>query len=169
MFVLPRGNRYGDFATEADYTWTNEQRKAWNNQRTAPIALADMCANTNFATYTFHVPKHRRARDGDVCITSADFQRLEETPKATFSFWNILPAAGVMLRKDAIVFTVEQRQAYRDGKVDDRNASCLGDCLAPGFRLEDRKIDAAGFIILPENFKAHTTTAEQLVQSLQSA
>ena len=86
---LPPNTPFGDFATYSEYTWTKEAKRTWGEHKTPLLKLSDIPKDAKLVTYTYHAPQHRRMADGDVRITTSDFERLEAASKATVSIWAV--------------------------------------------------------------------------------
>lgn len=117
-------------------------------------------------TYTYHVPKYRRATDGDIRVTKADFERLESAPKATAILWHISAEYVALIPKPAVAFTEAHKRGYRDGYIVDESAPCLGECFGVGRRRQDMFLMADGSLALPGGGEMNFVSAGVLVQSL---
>ena len=69
--------------------------------------------------------------------------------------------------KAAIVFTEAQKKAYREGKIKDASAPCIGECLKEGFRPQDIRMDAQGRPVLPGGGAMNVPTAGEVVASFK--
>ena len=117
-------------------------------------------------SYTYHVAKHRRATDGDIRITKADFERMDSAPKATAILWHFSAEYVALIPKPAITFTEAQKRGYRDGSTVDEGAPCLGECMGVGWRQRDMVLTADGTPALPAPGEMTVVSVGELVQSL---
>lgn len=165
-FALPPGNKYGDFAEAPGMPWTVQQRTAWQSHQTIPTKLSDIDASYQLLTLLYIVPTTRRWPDNDVRITKAIFERLEKTPTVTAIVFRAVAQFVVLLPRVAIGFSEEMRKAYGDGSINDGNAPTFGDCLRPGFGVEDGSVNAEGNLVLPGSGEMTLVRAGDVVQSM---
>ena len=89
-FIITPSNPLGDFAKWTEYIWAEAARTArtaWLDERKSPTKPSNADPNLTLFTMTYHVPPRAVKTEHEIHITKADFERLEETPKASASLW----------------------------------------------------------------------------------
>lgn len=93
----------GDFAF-ANYSWTQEQQKAWDLNKVSPIKdiTADVPQGTVFITQTYHGHALDRKEGGQAYISSDELQRIKDTPLAALSVWIDSKGEAYMIPREAM-------------------------------------------------------------------
>lgn len=134
ILQLPTRSKFGDFANYPDLRWSRAQQNAWRTTGQIPIRLRALSPQDTVVTTTLHA-SIAQTPDGQPNVSPADYKRLQETPRATLTFWRVKNEWTLMLPKAAIHFTDAQKQAYEDGtiKADGSNAPTLASCIRTSF------------------------------------
>lgn len=166
IFTLPRTNKYGDFAIDTEYHWKSAQLSAWRKHKRLPTTLETFRSTAPLVTLVYIVPKLRSAIDGDVIITKADFERLEQTKKATTILMPVIADHVALIPRGAVGFSNAQKAKYAAADFEDKNGPTLGECMLPGFRPQDMRVGVDGNPVMPGRAVMNTATAAELVASL---
>lgn len=130
MFVLlPPNNPAGDLLFTDNHTWTDDEVRAWNDNKIPPATLESLSDETNFLVHFVHFPQAQTSEQ--VRVSPDDFRKLDRAMRPSITFWIINEEKVLVIPSLDIEFTEQQKLEFREGRINEdlSNAPFLKDCL----------------------------------------
>lgn len=112
-----------------DHTWTEDEVKAWKDNKTPPSTADNLPEDTKVLVHLVHFPQAQTSEQ--VRVSPDDFKKLDRVVNTCVSAWVINEQEALIMWNTDIEFTEQQKTDFREGRINEdlSNAPLLVDCM----------------------------------------